>query len=557
MERRIRQIAGILTALLVGVAISSGYVQGVASEQIANRTGSNPDEVAVNRFRIFQECRWERGAILSADGVELARSDPLTTGRRCRFERHYPAGDLAAHVVGQWSLHFGKSGLEAAYNQDLVGEPETPTNLADYFSRRPRVGNTLVATIDSRLQKAALDALAGRRGGVVAIAPRTGAVLVAASNPSYDPNGLASNDRVIAEKARCELGIGVRLDALGRPVRGADGSATPCSAVGAPLLSVALQARRPPGSSFKVVTAAAALESGRFEPSTRLPSTGAYTPPGDTRAIGNFGGGSCGGTLLQALTVSCNTAFARVAVEVGAEQFQSTAAAMGLDQIGGSAASSFVGCEAGTVSDIAETRTGCLPLEYESGSVHERLSTAGYRARAGFGQWRLQVSPFGMAVVAATVANGGSVPRPRFADKVIDSRTGALVREVRTGVGVAAMSQSSASKLTTMMRSVVSGGTGAFAFRGFGVPAAGKTGTAQQPSCAKDEQAIFGANCGRLPHAWFIAFAPIQDPAIAIAVLVERGGGNNEEATGGRVAAPVARKVLDTFFQLYPAAAGR
>jgi peptidoglycan glycosyltransferase len=548
MDRRIRQVAAMLTFLLVLVALTSGYVQGIASEQIANRTGSNPDELAINRFRIFQECRWERGPILSADGVELARSDPSPAGRKCKFERRYPAGELVAHVVGQWSLHFGKTGLEAAYNRELVGEPETPTDLEEYFSRRPRVGLTVVSTIDTRLQRAALDALGGRRGAVVALAPRTGAVLVAASIPSYDPNPLASNDRAVAERARCGLGIGAATAQAGAA------RSVPCHNPNSPLVSLALQARRPPGSSFKVVTAAAALESGKYTTSTRVPFASSYTAPGDTRDIGNFGGGSCGGTLLQSLTASCNTAFARIAVDVGADQLSGTADAMGLDQFAGA---SFVGCDAPPTGDVPDTRTGCLPTQFGTGRGSEKLSTAGFRARAGFGQWRLQVSPYGMAVVAATVANGGFVPRPRFADRIIDSRTGALVRQIRTGVGIQALSPGSAEQLTTMMRNVVTSGTGRAAFSGFGVPAAGKTGTAQQPSCAPDEQAIFGAGCGRLPHAWFLAFAPVTNPAIAIAVLVERGGGNNEEATGGRLAAPVARKVLEAFFELYPAAAER
>jgi peptidoglycan glycosyltransferase len=160
-----------------------------------------------------------------------------------------------------------------------------------------------------------------------------------------------------------------------------------------------------------------------------------------------------------------------------------------------------------------------------------------------------------MAVVAATVANGGFVPKPRFAERIID-REGTTVREIRTGVGGAAISPGVAGQLSQMMRGVVTGGTASGAFGGFRVPVAGKTGTAQQgPACSKDEAAVFGPGCGNFAHAWFIAFAPVQDPTIAIAVLIERGGGLTN-ATGGRVAAPVARQVLDEYFKLYPAAGG-
>jgi peptidoglycan glycosyltransferase len=247
-----------------------------------------------------------------------------------------------------------------------------------------------------------------------------------------------------------------------------------------------------------------------------------------------------------------------VAVDIGADQLYTTAQAMGLDQKGGPA---FVGCDGEPAADIEQVRSGCLPTELirygpdGSAAGRERLETPGFRARAGFGQWVIQASPFGMAQVAATVANGGFVPRPRFAERVID-RSGTTIRQIRTGVGEAAMSPETAGQLAQMMRRVVTSGTAAGALGGFSPPVAGKTGTAQQPSCAGDEAAIFGPGCGRLPHAWFLAFAPLDDPTIAIAVLVERGGGTNEAATGGRVAAPVARRVLEAYFELYPVPAG-
>jgi peptidoglycan glycosyltransferase len=553
MDRRIRQIAWIITMLLLAVAVSAGWVQGIRAEKIAANepaVAGGGGERARNRFRIFQECRWERGAILSIDGQVLAESRRSKKGRRCLYERVYPSADLVPHVVGQWSLHFGKTGLESKYNPELVGSPPPARTLSELFSQRPRVGDTLVSTVDTRLQKEAADALQGRRGGVVALNPKTGAVLVAASVPSYDPNPLASNDRDVAIKARCELGV----PATER-----------CVNYESPLVSKALQARRPPGSAFKVVTAAAALESGKYTPdSPSTPHTGAYTPPGDPVAVHNFGGGSCGGNLANALRVSCNTSFARIAVDIGAEQFRATAASMGLDAAG---ERNFIGCEGEPVSDIRLTRTGCLPSEIVKQTLEgprtERLDTPAYRARAGFGQWVLQVSPYGMAVVAATVANGGFVPRPRFAERVID-RTGKPVREIRTGVGPSAISPESAGQLAQMMRRVVTSGTAAGALGGFTPPVAGKTGTAQQQArdasgrliCSRDEEAVFGRPACGFPHAWFIAFAPLEDPSIAVAVLVERGGGSSESATGGRIAAPIARQVLKKYFELYPAAAG-
>jgi len=307
------------------------------------------------------------------------------------------------------------------------------------------------------------------------------------------------------------------------------------------------------------VTAAAALDSGKFTPDTGTGYGGSYLPPGDTVSIANFGGEVCGGSLANALRVSCNTSFARVAVSTGGDQLYSTAAAMGLDQTPPDASSSTaVGCDAGPLkSAIASTFTGCIPQKYlrhrtDGTPYYESLTTPGFLGRAGFGQWVVETSPFGMAVVAATVANGGFVPLPRFVDRVIDP-TGATVQDIRTGIGASAISPPAAGELAQMMRGVVTGGTAAGAFGGFPIPVAGKTGTAQAPSCAADEVAIFGPGCGKFAHAWFICFAPVQDPTIAVAVLVERGG-LLSNATGGQVAAPIARKVLEKYFELYPAA---
>ncbi|MEX2394199.1 MAG: penicillin-binding transpeptidase domain-containing protein [Actinomycetota bacterium] len=554
MDRRIRQVAGLITMLILAVTVSAGWIQGIKNEEIGANEPEVNGQVARNQFRIYQECRWERGRILSIDGQTLAESVRAPAGRRCLYERRYPEEELAAHIVGNVSLYYPKSGLEAEYNGSLVGEAAPAEDWGDLFEKRPRIGNTVISTIDTRLQREALKALDGRNGGVVAMNPKTGAVYVAASNPSYDPNPLSSHNRQVAEAAYCELGQGYQKLSDGTERKDENGERVRCENPAAPLTSAALASRRPPGSTFKVVTAAAALESGKYNPDTQTKGGASYVPPGESSRfpINNYGAGSCGGTLANALRVSCNTSFAQIAVDVGAERLYSTAAAMGLTQ--GTEEDSFIGCESGKSSDIGGTRTACLPREFRSGDRVESLETAGFRARAGFGQWVIQASPYGMAQVAATVANGGFVPKPRFAERVIDRR-GDVVEEVRTGIGASALAPEAASQLAGMMRGVVTGGTASGAFGGFKVPAAGKTGTADQPTCAADEEAVFGAGCERLAHAWFMAFAPYEDPTIAIAVLIERGGGR-AQATGGRVAAPVARQVLDAFFKLYPALAG-
>ncbi len=555
MDRRVRQIAGILTVLLLTVAGMAGIMQGIRADDIATNEPVNPrdpTESARNRFRIFQECRWERGPILSVDGQVLAESVPFPEGENCRYERRYPSGDLAAHVVGRWSLFFGKMGLESVYNDVLVGPEVPPESVAEIFTKRPREGLTLHSTIDSRLQRTAVEALDGRRGGVVAMNPKTGGVLVAASVPSFDPNPLASLDRGVALRAHCELGVGVQREPDGGPVTDDEGNEVPCENPASPLLSVALRAHRPPGSSFKVVTAAAALESGEFTPSTGTYSGSAYTPPGATQAIHNYGGGSCGGSLANAIRVSCNVSMAKVAVDVGADQFLATAHAMGLDQFAGG---NLQGCDAGPAPvDLRETFTGCLPSVVERPDGRdEPLEAAAFRALAGFGQGPIQVSPFGMALVTGTIANGGFVPKPRFANRATD-RTGETVREIRSGVGAQVLSPEHAEQLQDMMRGVVTGGTASGAMGGFRIPSAGKTGTADQTACSADEQQIFPTACrspGSYPHTWYISFAPVDDPQIVVVALVERGG-EVRSGTGGRVAAPVARAVLEEFFRLYP-----
>src|SRR4051812_37503624 len=165
MDRRIRQIAGLITLLLLAVTVSSGWVQGVRSEEISAYEPQTPNGTARNIFRIFQECRWRRGPILSIDGETLADTKRAPKGHHCLYERTYPSAELAPSVVGQWSLYVQKSGLEDTYNKDLVGAPAPARSITDLFRSRPRIGNTVVSTIDTRLQKAALDALAGRRGG--------------------------------------------------------------------------------------------------------------------------------------------------------------------------------------------------------------------------------------------------------------------------------------------------------------------------------------------------------------------------------------------------------
>ena len=295
-------------------------------------------------------------------------------GRRCLYERRYPAEDLASHVVGQWSLHFGKTGLEVAYNTDLVGEPVPARSLTRALRSRVRASATRsISTIDTRLQKEALEALAGRRGGVVALNPKTGAVYVAASNPTYDPNPLASNDRLVAEQARCELGIGLQA-----AVRRNASAKTP----------TANRPVREPGGAAAVRGACRrAVRPGRRSRSSRRPRR---SSPGSTRrtrtrvggssytrarrardAIGNYGGGSCGGSLANALRCRA-TRPSRRSPSTSAPTSSTPRRRPWASTSGGAA--DFVGCDADADSDIDETRTGCLPRELKRAGRDESRS---------------------------------------------------------------------------------------------------------------------------------------------------------------------------------------
>jgi peptidoglycan glycosyltransferase len=349
----------------------------------------------------------------------------------------------------------------------------------------------VVLNLDSRAQTAARDALAGQRGSVTVLDPRTGAVVAMYTNPTFDPQPLAGHDTTAVQEY---------YDAL---------SSDPLN----PALSRAYREIYPPGSTFKVVTTTGALDTGVATPDSRYPATTSYTPPQSNRPINNFGGKQCGGTLEDAFRQSCNAVFAQLGVEMG-ERFVPAIDAFGLN-------------EAPNL-DLAPGAVASIGLEPGSFALNKPSF-----ALAGIGQGPIATTPLQMALVASAIANGGVVMEPHVAARV-DDRSGRTVMRVRPKEWKQATSPATARTLTEFMIAVVQNGTGTAA-RIPGVTVAGKTGTAQAP--------------GGPPHAWFIAFAPAEAPRYAISVIIERGGSAGDEATGGRVAAPVAAKVLRTLLQ--------
>jgi penicillin-binding protein A len=480
----IPQIRKVGIALLVGflaVFLQLNYIQIFAAEEIA----SNP----ANFRALLQEYAIRRGDILTLDGVRVANSAP--TRGRFKFERRYPEGDLYAHITGFYSIVFGTSQIESSFNDQLLGESGVVSmqDIQDRFLEGGEQGDNVRLTIDSQLQRVARSALGTQQGAVVAIDPNTGEIRAMWSNPSYDPNGLAVHE---ADQERAFW------DSL-----------EPQSST-SPLISKASARSFAPGSTFKVVTAAAALESGEYNPQSSFPDPVELDLPQTDETLQNFSKTTCAGgriNLFDALRVSCDTTFAIIGMDIH-------------DEIG--RVSTALGFNEPIDTDI-RTEASVFP---EIGDDNQPL-----RAFAGIGQGDVSATPLQMALVAATVANGGDVPRPRFVREVLDA-SGGIVERVETESLGEAFSTTTASQLTQMMIAVVESGTGTAAqMEGFQV--AGKTGTAQT-----------GVE-GGAPHAWFICFAPADDPQLAVAVLVENGGSVGSEATGGAVAAPIAKALLE------------
>ena len=484
MTAALRTVAVVMFVLFGALFVNLNYLQVLRAEDLADDTR--------NTRKLIKEYQHQRGSMLVGRGnqqAEIARS--VDTGGRYRFQRRYPAGDLYAHITGFYSVVYGRSGLEQTANSLLVGDaPEAAIrNISSFLSGREQQGDDIVLTVAPRVQQAARDALGNREGAVVALNPQTGAILAAYANPTYDPNRLSSFDRAAVTKYWKSSEDERRNGAL--------------------------RETYPPGSTFKLVTAAAALEDG-LTPDTTFEDPPEYTPPLTEVGIPNFGGGLCNDgsplTLTQALEVSCNTVFARLGNEVGPEKLVAQAERFGLNQT--------------WESQLATVRS-VIPTKLDAPSA----------AQSAIGQRDVRVTPLQMAMITGAIANDGVLMRPRIIDRV-QQFDGRLVQEFTPeplslggADGGEAVSAETATDLQAMMRGVVTDGSGSAAAIS-GVDVAGKTGTAQTAP-------------GRNPTVWFVGFAPLNDPRIAVAVVVPDGGDVGAEATGGAVAAPIARAVME------------
>jgi penicillin-binding protein A len=445
-------------------------------------------EEDVNARPLLEQQQIRRGRILAADGTVIAKSVAKGKGDALRFVRRYPEGKLYGHPIGYSFVRYGDSEFEQFHNDMLVGEDSEFSSILDELTGRRQEGDDIVTNIDPVAQRTALSDLeAAGFGAVVAIEPSTGAVKAMVSNKPYDPN------RVPEEFGKLST-----------------------NGVERPLYDRATQGQYPPGSTFKVVTAAAGLESGVITPETTIVAPGSIDDEGHELA-NDFNEDFGPIALDTALTNSVNTWFGQLGQQLGNDKLFETMEKFGFNST--------------PPIDLPEDQVEKSGV-FEEGSLLTRKDPVDL-ARVAIGQERLLATPLQMAMVAAAIANGGKLMKPQIWNRVVDP-DGRVTDRLDPSEYSQPISSQTAAELTTAMEGVVSEGTGTNAAIS-GVQVAGKTGTAETPgneSCGGGEEEN---------QAWFIGFAPAEDPKIAIAASVEC-----TEQFGNDVAAPIFRDVAET-----------
>jgi penicillin-binding protein A len=488
MNKPIRTISIFCLLLFVALMVNATYLQYYKSSAL--------DKDPRNRRVIEASYARERGAILvGRDPV----AESVESDDKYKFQRTYPFPLKYAPVTGFFS-YYSQTGIEQSQNDVLSGEDSRlfVTKLVDLLSNDAQKGGSVQLTLNAKAQTAAYDGLsalgANVQGAVVAIEPSTGKILAMVSLPTYDPNKLASHD----------------LSAVSDTYQRLNEDDTE------PLLNRAIQTTLPPGSTFKVLTAAAAIESGKYDADSQVPGGATYQLPltsGPTGQIDNEGR-DCGTGKIpfaQAMENSCNTSFAALANDVGAEAMTKQAEAFGfnsqyLEDLGPQAESVFP-------KKLDEAQTGLT----------------------GFGQYTVRATPLQMAMVAAGIANSGVVMRPYIVDEVQSTDYDVLDKTDPSELSKA-VSPSTAKGVTDLMVSTVDNGTASPAAIP-GVKVAGKTGTAQS---GQDEVS---------PYAWFVSFAPADDPKVAVAVMIQKADIPRGEIAGGLLGGPIAKAVMEAVLQ--------
>ncbi|HSP76611.1 MAG TPA: penicillin-binding protein 2 [Cryobacterium sp.] len=478
MNRELKRVSIVVLLMFVALLASTTIVQVFQAESLSAD--------ARNTRTLYDSYSVERGPILAA-GEPIAQS--LPSDDEYKFQRTYSNGALYAPITGFIPLNGAPTGLEHALNSELSG-----TSDAQFFDKmnalitgqNPR-GASVEVTIDPVAQQAAWDALGDLTGSVVVSEPATGRILAMVSKPSYDPNLLTVHDNQQVTDSYQSL----------------------LNDEGDPLINRGIKALNPPGSVFKLVVVAAALESGKFTPDSTFPNPATYQLPGSQSIVINSGGGTCAGgdtvTIATALSLSCNIPLAELGLQLGDTAIRDMAEKFGFN------------------SDYS------VPLDV-SQSVYPTDLDDAQTALSAFGQTDVRATALQMAMVSAAIANGGQLMTPNLVDKVTAPNLSPIqVFEPEAMERV--MSAETAATLTQMMVNGVQDGAASNARIG-GVNVAGKTGTAEN---AEDE-----------PYTlWFTGFAPAEDPGYAITVLVEDGGGLGQTGYGNLLAAPIAKQVLE------------
>ena len=496
MNQRIRRLTVALIALFGILFAQLSTWQVVKQKDLKNKPG--------NMHALYSQFDKPRGTIVTADGKVIAASTKLPADSNSKFDyqREYPYGDLYANITGYYSWGYGRTQLERVQNDVLAGKTAQQQLEAtgDLFTTGDVTGSVNL-TIDSRIQAAAKKALGNKEGSVVVTNPTTGAVLAMYSNPSFDPNLLVSHDSNVVSEAATALQNDERK----------------------PLLANAYQERYMPGSTMKVVTTAIGFDTGFLTLDRIFKDSRSWTPPNTTKPIRNYGKKVCGGDMAEVFRRSCNIPFAQAAVEIGPDLMVNGVNRFGFDErvpfdLPGAAASTF----GGLAKDFADS----LALL----AIH------------GFGQGQVQITPLHMALIASSVANGGRMMQPYVVQQT-RTHSGAAITTASPHLWKTTMAPSTAATLTQLMIGVATNGTASccIALRN-GVSVAVKTGTAQlNPEGEKQRS-----------HAWIMGFAPAEAPKVAISVFIKGVNDQVSASTGGRLAGPIAKQVLDATLPLLP-----
>ena len=483
VNRQIVQLFGLAMLLFATLVGFTSRWTVFEAEELKDQT--------LNRRALIEAQQIPRGLIRASDGTVLARSEPRGSGQRRIYERTYPEANLFAHAIGYSFIERGSAGIERYRNDELTGEEDEFTSIFSELQSKDPEGSDVTTTLDREAQSAARTALAGQKGAVVALEPATGRVRVMASSPDFDPNEVPTD----------------RFDQLNR-----DEEARP-------VVNRTTQAADQPGSTFKVVTAAAALDSGKFNPESIVDGTSGQLVSGVPLA--NFGGQDFGPiTLTDALTNSVNTVWGQVGEQIGRNTLVEYMNRFGFNQ--------------DPPLDYPEDQMNASGIRNADGRLldgDDGFDVGRVAIGQGGAEGQIQVTPLQMAMVAAAVGNKGRLMRPRLTEKVV-APDGRVEESFEAQEQSTVMSEEAAGELALMMSRVVEEGTGTAAALS-GVPVAGKTGTAE----------VAGAQRNQL---WFIGFAPVENPQVAIAVtLADQPLGT----AGGQVAAPLAAQVMEVLLR--------